>query len=129
MKAQPLNSNYSVYKTIKCKYFEKEGTCKYGSNCSFAHGDSECRNPTDPVPPNIAFQNIQSLVDPSFLNQCDDNFLKAYGVLVLANIDDSMIKEKIIEAYDYIHNGDQENINRVISDLIILGGIRLTLRQ
>ena len=29
----PLN-----YKIVKCKNFEKEGTCKYGAMCSFAHG-------------------------------------------------------------------------------------------
>ena len=34
----PLN-----YKIVKCKNWEKDGTCKYGENCTFAHGDSELR--------------------------------------------------------------------------------------
>ena len=38
----PLN-----YKIVKCKNFEKEGTCKYGAHCSFAHGDAELRNKTE----------------------------------------------------------------------------------
>lgn len=38
----PLN-----YKIVKCKNFEKEGTCKYGVHCSFAHGDAELRNKTE----------------------------------------------------------------------------------
>jgi hypothetical protein len=25
------------------------GSCKYGGNCAFAHGDTELRGPTDPV--------------------------------------------------------------------------------
>ena len=32
------------YKIVKCKNFEKDGTCKYGIHCTFAHGDKELRN-------------------------------------------------------------------------------------
>ena len=35
----PLN-----YKIVKCKNFEKDGTCKYGSHCTFAHGDKDLRS-------------------------------------------------------------------------------------
>lgn len=35
----PLN-----YKIVKCKNFEKDGYCKYGDKCTFAHSDSELRN-------------------------------------------------------------------------------------
>lgn len=31
------------YKTVKCKYFDQYGQCKYGDKCSFAHGDQELR--------------------------------------------------------------------------------------
>lgn len=56
-------SGYSVpptvsnYKTIQCKFFEK-GHCKYGGNCSFAHGDHEMRSPDTPIPPHI-LSNMQ----------------------------------------------------------------------
>ena len=35
------------YKIVKCKNFEKDGTCKYGAHCTFAHGDKELRNKTE----------------------------------------------------------------------------------
>jgi len=31
------------YKTLKCKFFEHYGQCRYGDKCSFAHGDVEIR--------------------------------------------------------------------------------------
>ena len=35
------------YKIVKCKNWEKDGTCKYGAHCTFAHGDAEIRNKND----------------------------------------------------------------------------------
>ena len=35
------------YKIVKCKNWEKDGTCKYGAHCTFAHGDEELRNKAD----------------------------------------------------------------------------------
>ena len=35
------------YKIVKCKNWEKDGTCKYGIHCTYAHGDCEIRNKTD----------------------------------------------------------------------------------
>jgi len=40
-----LNIPYSNFKTQLCKFFEKEGKCKFGKNCQFAHGESELRKP------------------------------------------------------------------------------------
>lgn len=31
------------YKTMMCKNFEKEGNCRYGNSCNFAHGDEDLR--------------------------------------------------------------------------------------
>ena len=39
--------NLQNYKIVKCKYWEKEGTCRYGTLCTFAHGDTEVRSKTD----------------------------------------------------------------------------------
>ena len=41
--------NAQNYKIVKCKYFEKEGMCRYGSLCTFAHGDAELRKKSDNV--------------------------------------------------------------------------------
>ena len=40
---QKMQNNLMNYKIAKCKNWEKDGTCKYGENCTFAHGDSEIR--------------------------------------------------------------------------------------
>ena len=47
-----MNIPYNNYKTVKCKYFDSEGQCKFGKNCSFAHGLDQLRGPYDPVPNN-----------------------------------------------------------------------------
>jgi hypothetical protein len=40
-------NNALNYKIVKCKNYEKDGTCKYGVHCTFAHGDEELRNKAD----------------------------------------------------------------------------------
>jgi hypothetical protein len=35
------------FKIVKCKNFEKDGSCKYGNHCTFAHGDKDLRNKAD----------------------------------------------------------------------------------
>lgn len=46
IKKAPSAQNYKI---VKCKYFEKEGMCRYGSLCTFAHGDAELRKKSDNV--------------------------------------------------------------------------------
>ena len=41
-KKNPLN-----FKIVKCNNFEKDGTCKYGSHCTFAHGENDLRSKAD----------------------------------------------------------------------------------
>jgi len=31
------------YKTVLCKHFERDGECKFGDKCSFAHGEAELK--------------------------------------------------------------------------------------
>ena len=35
------------YKIVKCKNWERDGNCKYGGHCTFAHGENELRNKAD----------------------------------------------------------------------------------
>ena len=44
MKSTPNPSNFKI---VKCKNFETTGSCKYGSVCTFAHGDNEIRTKSD----------------------------------------------------------------------------------
>lgn len=41
--------NVQNYKIVKCKYYEKDGSCRYGSLCTFAHGDEDLRTKGDNV--------------------------------------------------------------------------------
>ena len=43
-KAQNAALNFKI---VKCKNFEKDGSCKYGAHCTFAHGDKDLRNKAD----------------------------------------------------------------------------------
>ena len=45
MNNNPKNS--LNFKIAKCKNWEKDGTCKYGIHCTFAHGHNELRNKSD----------------------------------------------------------------------------------
>ena len=45
-----MNIPYNNYKTQPCKFYEKDKSCKFGANCSFAHGAHELRNPYDDLP-------------------------------------------------------------------------------
>ena len=41
------NKSKQNYKTTKCKNYEKNGTCRFGERCTFAHGDAELRKVND----------------------------------------------------------------------------------
>jgi len=52
--AMPMNpfndksqNNLINYKIAKCKNWEQTKTCRYGSKCTFAHGDAELRKKED----------------------------------------------------------------------------------
>ena len=41
--------NLQNYKIVKCKYWEKDNNCRYGSLCTFAHGDQELRTKSENI--------------------------------------------------------------------------------
>lgn len=47
MQPNKLQKNPLNYKIVKCKNFEKTGTCRYNSHCTYAHGDAELRTKED----------------------------------------------------------------------------------
>ena len=51
MNQNKAQNNAMNYKIVKCKNWEKDKTCKYGSHCTFAHGDEELRNKSDNMYP------------------------------------------------------------------------------
>ena len=62
-----MNIPYNNYKTNVCKYYEQSGgNCKFGKNCSFAHGAHELRNPYDslPIGSTLGMPNPTNIVPP-----------------------------------------------------------------
>jgi hypothetical protein len=53
-----MNIPYNNYKTQRCKYFDDTGNCKFGKNCSYAHGEAELRNPYDTLPITTMFPGM-----------------------------------------------------------------------
>ena len=54
------------YKIAKCKNWEKDGNCKYGIHCTFAHGDAELRNKNDNL--NQMQQSMGVMMQPLMLD-------------------------------------------------------------
>ena len=64
--------NIINYKIVKCKNWEKDGTCKYGAHCTFAHGDDDLRNRVDnlcQMQPNMQMMYPSMMVDPMMIQQ------------------------------------------------------------
>eukprot|EP01017_Pseudomicrothorax_dubius_P035278 TRINITY_DN4917_c0_g1_i6.p1 TRINITY_DN4917_c0_g1~~TRINITY_DN4917_c0_g1_i6.p1 ORF type:complete len:255 (+),score=27.65 TRINITY_DN4917_c0_g1_i6:122-886(+) len=40
----------SKYKTVMCRHYERTGICHLGERCHYAHGQTELRKMTDPIP-------------------------------------------------------------------------------
>ena len=49
MNGNKIQNSIINYKIVKCKNWEKDGTCKYGAHCTFAHGDNDLRNKTENI--------------------------------------------------------------------------------
>ena len=65
----PINQNQKNvlnYKIAKCKNWEKDGNCKYGIHCTFAHGDAELRNKNDNL--NQMQQSMGVMMQPLMLD-------------------------------------------------------------
>ena len=105
-----MNIPYNNYKTQRCKYFDENGVCKFGKNCSYAHGDQELRNPYDnlPVPPMFA----QGMMDPAFdmmMYELPHGSLESDVKLVLTSSSDDqeslLIRSMLQEAYVKLSTG------------------------
>jgi hypothetical protein len=87
--------NPANFKIVKCKNFEKEGQCKYGNTCTFAHGETELRTKTENsmVPGGNNFNSTQPnpmmyqpyMMDPNllFYMQNQMNYQMNPGNLIL----------------------------------------------
>ena len=63
--------NMINYKIVKCKNWEKEGSCKYGDHCTFAHGENDMRSKVEnyyQMQPNIPMMYPMNMIDPMLIN-------------------------------------------------------------
>lgn len=82
-------ANPQNYKIVKCKYWEKEGTCRYGTLCTFAHGDTEIRSKTENLLLNqqqMGFYDMNAQVQAGVsgvqgMNYADPNYQVPFGMM------------------------------------------------
>ena len=96
-------NNLLNYKIVKCKNWDKDGTCKYGAHCTFAHGNEELRNKADNLYQfNPSMQFMMPVMMPTVgmdANQMQQ--LMANGQIMMGmpmnmnNINPNMEKEKV----------------------------------
>ena len=94
------------YKIVKCKNWEKDGICKYGHHCTFAHGDNDMRTKVEnyyQMQPNISMMYQMNMMDPmmmntqmQMINQIDPNQIQQMNQLMMnmnmnPNIDVNMM--------------------------------------
>ena len=76
---EQLQKNIMNYKIVKCKNFEKDGVCKYGSHCSFAHGDAELRSKVDP----LTQQQLLQMGQMGQLPMMVPNYMMDYSMMMM----------------------------------------------
>ncbi len=108
-----MNIPYNNYKTQTCKYYEKDKSCKFGANCSFAHGGVEMRNPYDNLPP---IMPSTAAGGPDMFSQVPDPFMQAPNMssmmmstgdvkMMVTDMNDVMTKQKVVEAASLLQQG------------------------
>ena len=96
-------NNLLNYKIVKCKNWDKDGTCKYGAHCTFAHGNEELRNKADNLyqfNPSMQFMMPVMMptvgMDANQMQQLMTNGQIMMGMpMNMNNINPNMEKEKV----------------------------------
>ena len=94
--------NILNYKIVKCKNWEKDGTCKYGLHCTFAHGDNDIRTKVENMyhmQPNIPMMYQMGMMDPSMMmppqmpmiNQMDPSQIQQMNQLMSGQIEPNQL--------------------------------------
>ena len=76
------------YKIVKCKNWEKDGTCKYGKHCTFAHGDNELRSKNE----NIYQMQPQMLYNP-FIDPMNPGYPFMMPMIANPNMDMAQMQQ------------------------------------
>jgi hypothetical protein len=63
MQFKLLNIPYNNFKTQRCKYYEQDKMCRFGKNCSYAHGQVDLRRPYEDLPDETVSRVTADLAD------------------------------------------------------------------
>ena len=88
--------NIINYKIVKCKNWEKDGSCKYGKYCTFAHGDNDLRSKNEnlyQIQPQIMYNPF---IDPMMLqmqmmNNFDGNKMQNMNQIMNGQVDQNQL--------------------------------------
>ena len=102
--------NIINYKIVKCKNWEKDGSCKYGKYCTFAHGDNDLRSKNEnlyQIQPQIMYNPF---IDPMMLqmqmmNNFDGNKMQNMNQIMNGQVDQNQLMMRMNL------NGNNNNMN------------------
>ena len=93
------------YKTHLCKYWMRDGQCKYMSRCRFAHGTSELRN-SAPIATRACTKQLR---------------------MILTTPNDNYTCGQVLESNRLILSGDQADAYKILELLLQTQTIRFEL--
>jgi hypothetical protein len=106
VKYKMLNIPYNNFKTQKCKYWEQGQVCKFGRNCTYAHGSEEVRQPYEELPVDI-LDNLE-ITNPSAFRLLHAQVQHFTPKFVCQQDDDAMIRIKFLQANQYLQTDDKK---------------------
>ena len=89
-------------KTIKCKNWEKNGACKYGNYCTFAHGENDLKKKEDnllQMQMNMSFMYFNPML-------MDINLMQMQNKLIMAG----QLNPSINNENNNMQNNQEENL-------------------
>ena len=111
-----MNMPYNNLKTQLCRFYEKDMKCKYGKNCSYAHGDFELRKPYQSIPQ----ESNQPFKKPQEYEMNGDQKNGQYKVQPINNMHQS-IKQEIRHPQDNPNeNSKMDEVNSNCSKVRII---------
>ncbi len=106
------------YKIVKCKNWEKDGTCKYGKHCTFAHGDDELRSKNENIYQMQPQMLYNPFIDPMMLqmqmmnnNYFDGNQIQNFNPLINGQVDQNQLMMGMNMNGNNLNNFNGNNLN------------------
>lgn len=114
------NQSGGNYKTARCKFFEK-GHCKFGQNCSFAHGDQDLRSTNSfnsPQGSGMGHSTMGSTHTSSIHNQVAQQQIQQLGQSLEAYHANSIHLDQIRKAQEMVQSGNVQGAASMLYGLM-----------